>query len=288
MTIHKIAVIGAGVMGTGIAIDFASYGYDVILKDISRDILDKAKEKIAEDLPALGFRKERLRDLSLDDLLEHITFTTSYDGFKDVDLVVENVTEQFDVKKIVFGELANECREDAIIAVNTSCLSITRMGSLVPNPARVIGTHFMNPVPLKKLVETIRGHHTSEETIASISEFLGKVEKTPVVVNDYPGFVTNRVMMLMINEAAYVVQDGVASPKDVDKIFRLGFAHSMGPLATADLIGLDTILYSVEVLHESYSDSKYRPCPLLRKMVAAGLLGRKSGKGFFKYPKAEL
>jgi 3-hydroxybutyryl-CoA dehydrogenase len=283
--IRTVGVVGAGVMGSDVALDLACYGYEVVLKDISEEVLHQAKEKIKTDFRLLKLVKPQAKQLTVEDLLSRITFTTAYDDFARVQFVIENVTEEWELKKAVFTELSEVCALQTIYAVNTSCISITKVGSLMPRPENVIGMHFMNPVPMKELVEVIRGEHTSDETVACGEEFLKSFDKVPVVVNDFPGFVTNRVLMLTINECVWTVQDGVAEPKDVDKIFRLGFGHKMGPLATCDLIGLDTILNSLLVLQDSYKDPKFRPCPLLVKMVDAGYLGKKSGKGFFDYSK---
>ncbi|OME89357.1 MULTISPECIES: 3-hydroxyacyl-CoA dehydrogenase family protein [Paenibacillus] len=283
--IRTVGVVGAGVMGSDVALDLACYGYEVVLKDINEDVLHQAKEKIKTDFRLLKLVKPQAKQLTVEDLLSRITFTTAYDDFARVQFVIENVTEEWELKKAVFTELSEVCALQTTYAVNTSCISITKIGSLMPRPENVIGMHFMNPVPMKELVEVIRGEHTSDETVACGEEFLKSFDKVPVVVNDFPGFVTNRVLMLTINECVWTVQDGVAEPKDVDKIFRLGFGHKMGPLATCDLIGLDTILNSLLVLQDSYKDPKFRPCPLLVKMVDAGYLGKKSGKGFFDYSK---
>ncbi|MFE0556339.1 3-hydroxyacyl-CoA dehydrogenase family protein [Paenibacillus lautus] len=283
--IRTVGVVGAGVMGSDVALDLACYGYEVVLKDINEDVLHQAKEKIKTDFRLLKLVKPQAKQLTVEDLLSRITFTTAYDDFARVQFVIENVTEEWELKKAVFTELSEVCALQTTYAVNTSCISITKVGSLMPRPENVIGMHFMNPVPMKELVEVIRGEHTSDETVACGEEFLKSFDKVPVVVNDFPGFVTNRVLMLTINECVWTVQDGVAEPKDVDKIFRLGFGHKMGPLATCDLIGLDTILNSLLVLQDSYKDPKFRPCPLLVKMVDAGYLGKKSGKGFFDYSK---
>ncbi len=280
----KIAVIGAGVMGSDVAFDFSSYGYSVILKDIDEKVIEAASDKIKKDFSLYKMVKpDLMKNITIDDILKNIKFTTKYDDFDSVDMVVENVTEDWQAKKNVYCELRGVCKAGTIYGVNTSCFSITKIGSLLPEPDKVIGIHLMNPVPMKAMVEVIRGYSTTESTIEIMNSALKSLGKTPIVVEDFPGFVTNRVMMLMINECVWTVQDGVAKPRDVDKIFRLGFGHKMGPLATADLIGLDTILNSLIVLYESYNDPKFRPCPLLRKMVDAGLLGKKSGKGFFEY-----
>ena len=283
MTKENVAVIGAGIMGCDIALDLASYGYVVVLKDIDREALERAEKTIHEKFKFFKMMKSRFSKHKLEDMLAHITLDCDYENFSNINFIIENITEDYACKETLYLELRNICSADTIYGVNTSCISITKIGRLMPRPEKVIGMHFMNPVPMIPLVEVIRGYHTSNETIEITRAFLESIEKTCVVVNDFPGFVTNRVLMLTINECIFLVQDQVAEPKDIDKIFKLGFSHKMGPLATADLIGLDTILRSLEVLYASYKDSKYRPCPLLQKMVDAGLLGKKSGKGFFKY-----
>jgi 3-hydroxybutyryl-CoA dehydrogenase len=283
MGIKTIGVIGAGIMGTDIALDLACFGYKVLLKDINDTVLEKAKEKIKKDFKLVKMMKKEVRTLTIDDILSKITFTNSYDNFKEVDFIIENIIEEWEAKKKVYAEFREVCKEDIFYAANTSCISITKIGALMPDPKRVIGIHFMNPVPLKKIAEVIRGFHTSDDTVREMTDFLKTLKKTGVVVNDFPGFVTNRVSHLFMNEAAYLIQDGVAGPKEIDMIFTHGFGHKMGPLATADLIGLDTVVNSINVLYESYQDPKFRCCPLLRKMVDAGLLGKKSGKGFFDY-----
>ncbi|MGX5556793.1 3-hydroxyacyl-CoA dehydrogenase family protein [Bacillus cereus] len=281
--LQTFGVVGAGVMGTDIALDLAGYGYKVILKDIHEEIILRAKEKIRREFRMYQLTQKHLKGLSLDELLSRIVFTTTYEGFEEVDYVIENVTEHWETKRQVYSELREVCREEVYYAVNTSCISITKVAALLPRPELVIGMHFMNPVPLKEMVEVIRGMHTSDDTVTIAEEFLRSCRKTPVVVSDFPGFVTNRVLMLTINECIWTVQDGVSNPQDIDKIFRLGFGHKMGPLATGDLIGLDTILNSLYTLYGQFNDPKFRPAPLLIKMVDAGLLGRKSGKGFFNY-----
>ena len=281
---EKVAVIGAGIMGCDIALDLASYGYSVVLKDIDSDALERAKKKIHEKFKFFKMMKSRFSKYKLEDLLAKVVFDLDYENFRNINFIIENITEDYALKESLYLELRDICSEDIIYGVNTSCISITKIGRLLPRPQNVIGMHFMNPVPMISLVEVIRGYHTSNETIEKTLAFLDSIGKTCVVVNDFPGFVTNRVMMLTINECVWLIQDQVAEPKDIDKIFKLGFSQKMGPLATADLIGLDTILRSLEVLYDSYKDTKYRPCPLLKKMVDAGQLGKKSGKGFFKYP----
>ena len=280
---YKVAVVGAGIMGSDVALDLALNNVSVLLKDVSEEKLKIAREKIASNFRMVKMVKKDIGLNKIDDVLDKIEFTTSYDGFSNLDFVIENVKEVFEVKKEVYAALDAECGAHTLFAANTSCISITAIGALLKSPTRAIGVHFMNPVPLKPMVETIRGFHTSKETETKMVEFLKHIKKNPVVVNDYPGFVANRISHLYMNEAAFVVQDNVASPAQVDSIFKQGYGHAMGPLETADLIGLDTVLDSLHVLYESYKDSKFRPCPLLFKMVNAGLLGRKSGQGFYKY-----
>jgi len=283
MNSKLIAVVGAGVMGSDLALDLALHDYRVILKDITDNALHQAKLNIRNRYRHMKLVKKTWQPSSLDHLLELIRFTTDYSGFEQASFVIENITENQDLKKGVYQELADCCDPDTVFGVNTSCISITLIGSFMPDPGKVVGTHFLNPVPLKSLVEVIQGYHTSQETLDRTKHLLKSLEKVGVVVNDYPGFVTNRVLMLTINECIWLVQDQVASAKDIDTIFKVGFSHKMGPLATADLIGLDTILNSLLVLTDSFKDSKFRPCPLLCKMVAAGTLGQKSGRGFFNY-----
>ena len=279
----NIAVIGAGTIGLDVALDLAINNYSVLLKDVTDSLLDKAMEKIQKSYRFVKMMRKTDPLPSVEEVLQRIKPKTDYGEFGQVELVIENITEAFDAKRKLYLELTEACHENVIYGVNTSCISITRIGSLVVKPENVIGTHFMNPVPLSRLVEVVKGYHTSAETVEYMKKFIKTLRKTCVVVEDFPGFVTNRVMMLMINECICLLQDKVAEPREIETIFKLGFGHKMGPLATADLIGLDTILKSLRVLHESYGDPKYRPCPLLCKMVDAGLLGKKSGKGFFTY-----
>lgn len=283
MDIRVVGVIGAGVMGVGVGQNLAQTGHEVVLVDVSEEILGRAREEIRKNVRFTGMFQKSAKSEGADAVLGRIRFTTSLDDLSGADFVVENVPEKWDIKKEIYPRIDAICPQHAVFAVNTSCYSITRVGSLTKRPDRVIGMHFMNPVPLKPMVEVIRGHHTSEETIETARRFLRQMGKDCIVVNDYPGFVSNRVLMLTINEAVFLVQDGVATAEQVDQLFKTCFGHKMGPLETADLIGLDTILYSIEVLYESYSDSKYRPAPLLKKMVDAGLHGKKNGKGFYDY-----
>ncbi|MCI0729740.1 MAG: 3-hydroxyacyl-CoA dehydrogenase family protein [Chloroflexi bacterium] len=281
---ERVGVIGAGVMGIGVAQNLVQTDHYVVLIDLSNEILERAKAEINKNLRFARLFDKSASQASPAEAMERITFTADYSPLHDVDLVVENVVEKWEVKKQVYAQLDAVCLQPCIFAANTSAISITRIASATRRPDRVIGMHFMNPVPLKPLVEVIRGHHTSEVTIATAKAFLAGMGKECIVVNDSPGFVSNRVLMLTINEAVCLVQEQVASPQEIDHIFKACFGHKMGPLETADLIGLDTILYSIEVLYESFNDSKYRPCPLLKKMVNAGLYGRKNGQGFYRYP----
>ena len=281
MTFTTIGILGAGVMGRGLAQTLAGFGMNVLLVDISAEILDAARREISENM-RLGTLFGKGTD-NIPEALERIVTSTDNGILEAADFVVENITEREDLKKAVYPRLDEICRPEVPFAANTSCISITRIASWTRRPDKVIGMHFMNPVPLKPVVEVIRGFHTSEKTLEESKTFLKQMKKRAVVVEDLPGFVSNRVLMLTINEAVWLVQDQVASPEDVDRIFQSCFSHAMGPLATGDLIGLDTILLSLEALHTAYGDPKFRPCPLLCKMVDAGLLGRKNGKGFFTY-----
>jgi len=281
MKIQTVGVIGAGVMGTGVAQNLAQTGHDVVLIDISTDILERAEEEIRNNirLQSLFNRGAKVPG----DAIEKITFTTDYQMLENADFVVENVVEKWGVKQEVYAQIDSICPEHCVFAANTSAISITRIASATQRADRVVGMHFMNPVPMKKTVEVIRGYHSSDDCMEIAQQFLAQMDKEGIVVNDSPGFVSNRVLMLTVNEAVFLVQDQVASAQDVDQIFKSCFGHQMGPQETADLIGLDTNLYSIEVLYESFNDSKYRPCPLLKKMVDAGLYGRKSGRGFYTY-----
>lgn len=283
MNIEKIGVLGAGIMGRGVAQDLSMAGFKVVLLDIADSILAASKNAMLQDMRFQGLINPKCRVDNPDQILANITFTTDYQQLESVDYIIENVVENWSVKEEVYKKIDGICKPNCIFAVNTSAISITRVASLTKRSNLVVGIHFMNPVPLKKVVEVVRAYHTSEETLDTTRQILTKMNKEGIVVNDWPGFVSNRVLMLTINEAVYLVQDNVANAKDVDRIFKGCFEHKMGPLETADMIGLDTILYSIEVLYESFNDSKYRPCPLLKKMVSAGLLGRKSGQGFYNY-----
>jgi 3-hydroxybutyryl-CoA dehydrogenase len=283
-----VGVIGAGVMGTGVAQDLAQYGFNVVLVDLNDEILERSRQEIRSNVRMSAmFDKESSRDKDPEGVLGRIQTATDYVTLKSVFFVIENVSETWEAKENVYAQLDTVCHEDAVFAADTSCFSITRIAALTRRPDRVLGIHFMNPVPMKPTVEMIRGYHTSEESIQIAEHLLADLGKDYVLVDDSPGFVSNRVLMLTVNEAVFLLHEGVATADQVDEIFRKCFGHKMGPLETADLIGLDTILNSVEVLHDSFGDSKYRPCPLLKKMVDAGLLGRKSGRGFYSYGKGD-
>ncbi len=283
MNIQVVGVVGAGVMGIGVAQNLAQTGYQVILVDISEAILESAEQEIKKNIRFQTLFNKEKKAGSPDEIVKKITFSTNYKLLDSADFVVENVTEKWDIKKEVYAQLDAICPERTVFAANTSAIPITRIASATKRPKNVIGMHFMNPVPMKSMVEVIRGYHTSDSTIEIAKSFLAQMGKECIIVNDSPGFVSNRVLMLTINEAIFLLQERVASASDVDKIFKTCFGHKMGPLETADLIGLDTILLSIEVLYESFKDSKYRPCPLLKQMVEAGLYGQKSKQGFYVY-----
>lgn len=278
-----VGVVGAGVMGVGVAQNLAQTKHHVLLIDVSEAILERAKQEIKNNLRFQGFFQKTEKAENLDEILNRIKFSTDYQVLEQAEFVIENTTEKWEIKQEVYGKIDAICPKDSVFAANTSAIPITRIASVTKRADKVVGMHFMNPVPMKPMVEAIRGYHTSEETIETAKKLLARMGKECIIVNDAPGFVSNRVLMLTINEAIFVVQDRVASAEEVDLIFKTCFGHKMGPLETADLIGLDTILYSIEVLYESFNDSKYRPCTLLKKMVDAGLHGRKSGKGFYTY-----
>ncbi|MEM7352908.1 MAG: 3-hydroxyacyl-CoA dehydrogenase family protein [Acidobacteriota bacterium] len=285
--LETVAVIGAGVMGVGVAQSLSQHGHRVVVVDLDDDILERASAEIRKNLRMQSLFQKRSGSQSAgptaDEVLQRITFTTDDERLAEADFVIENVVEKPEIKKEVYGRLDKVCPEACVFGVNTSAISITRVGSWTQRPDRVVGMHFMNPVPLKPVVEVIRGHRTSQQTLDTALALLASMGKEGIVVKDMPGFVSNRVLMLTVNEAIFLVQDDVAPAEDVDRLFKTCFGHKMGPLETGDLIGLDTILDSLIVLYESYNDDKFRPCPLLKKMVHAGLLGRKSGEGFYRY-----
>ncbi len=282
-----IAVIGAGTMGNGIAHTFAQSGFTVKLIDVSEKSLDKGMTTIAANLDRMVAKGTISEDDKLKTISNIITYTDIKDGVVGVDLVVEAATENIDLKLNIFKQLNEACAHDTILATNTSSISITQIGAVVTHPERVIGMHFMNPVPIMKLVEIIRGYNTSDhvtKTIMTLSEQLGKV---PVEVNDYPGFVANRILMPMINESIETLYNGVAGVYEIDTVMKLGMAHPMGPLQLADFIGLDVCLAILHVMHDGFKNPKYAPCPLLVNMVRAGKLGVKSGEGFYDYSESK-
>lgn len=283
LKMKNVAVIGAGTMGNGIAHTFAQFGYKVNLIDISQDSLDRGMATITKNLDRMVAKEKISEDDKNATLANITTYTEMIKGVEDVELVVEAATENIDLKLKIFEDLSKMTHEDVILATNTSSISITKIASVTNRPDKVIGMHFMNPVPIMKLVEIIRGYSTSDEVTETIMDTSRKLNKVPVEVNDYPGFVANRILMPMINEAIITLHEGVAGVEEIDTVMKLGMAHPMGPLQLADFIGLDVCLAIMEVLYEGFGNPKYAPCPLLVNMVTAGKLGVKSGEGFYSW-----
>ncbi|MBU9713974.1 3-hydroxybutyryl-CoA dehydrogenase [Evansella tamaricis] len=282
MNIKKVMVVGAGQMGSGIAQVCAMNGYEVILHDLKDEFVERGLTGIRKQL-LRQVDKERITAEQMQNFLQNIQSSTQLKNVEQADMVIEAAIENMEIKKNLFAQLDELAPEHTILATNTSSLPITEIAAVTKRPEKVIGMHFMNPVPVMKLVEIIRGLATSQEVYLTVRDMAAKLQKTSVEVNDFPGFVSNRILMPMINEAIFTVYEGVASPEDVDEVMKLGMNHPMGPLTLADFIGLDTCLYIMETLQEGFGDDKYRPCPLLRKYVKAGWLGRKTGRGFYIY-----
>ena len=282
MEINKVMVIGAGQMGSGIAQVHAMAGMNVVLHDLKREFVEKGFASITKNL-SRQVEKGRMTETEKSEMLDRIRLSTDLTNASDVDIVIEAAVENMKIKSELFAELDQIAPAHAILATNTSSLPITEIAAATNRPDKVIGMHFMNPVPVMKLVEVIRGLATADDVYENVEALSKRLGKTPVEVNDFPGFVSNRILMPMINEAIFTVYEGVATPEAVDEVMKLGMNHPMGPLTLADFIGLDTCLYIMETLHEGFGDDKYRPCPLLRKYVKAGWLGKKSGRGFYQY-----
>jgi 3-hydroxybutyryl-CoA dehydrogenase len=284
MEFRRIGVLGAGNIGIGVVTDLVVHGISAVVVDISEDILKRAQIEVLNNVRFVPMFSKTLPRLTRDEALQRMTLTTDLKDVAHCDFIIENVTEDWEVKKPVYEELDRLAPPEVCFGANTSCISITQLGSATRRPANVVGIHLMNPVHLKPTVEVIRGFHTSERTVDTLLQLFSLLDKEAIIVQDLPGFVSNRISHLFMNEAAFVLQDNVATADNIDMIFKKCFGHKMGPLETADLIGLDTVVRSLDVLYESFQDPKYRCCPLLRKLVHAGHLGRKTGKGFHVYP----
>src|ERR1700677_1114263 len=284
MEIKKVAVLGAGNIGVGVVTDLILHGIDAVVVDVSAETLDRAKAQILDNVRYAPMLSKSLPKMAKDEALRRTKLTTQLSDVASCDFVIENVTEDWGIKRKVYQDLDRILPPEVCCGANTSCLSITQIGSVTGRAANIGGIHLMNPVLSQPTVEVIRGFHTSERTLNVLLQLFSQLKKDPIIVEDMPGFVSNRISHLFMNEAAFVLQDQVAKPEQIDAIFKKCFGHTMGPLETADLIGLDTVVRSLDVLYESYQDPKYRVCPLMRKLVHAGRLGRKAGKGFYEYP----
>ena len=280
--VNNVGVIGAGQMGAGIAQVCAAIGKNVMLCDIKQDFLDNGIGTITKNL-ARSVSKERINQDDMDNTLVNVSTTLELNDLNSCDIVIEAIVENIDIKKRLFSDFGNICEEKTILASNTSSIPIGMLAEASGRPAKVVGMHFMNPVPVMKLVEVIRAKNTSDDTFNTTFQLAEDLSKVPVLVNDFPGFVSNRILLPMLNEAMFCVMEGVAEPEAIDTVMKLGMSHPMGPLTLADFIGLDTCLAIMEVLHRDFNDDKYRPCPLLKEMVEQGKLGKKSGEGFYKY-----
>jgi len=286
MEFRRIGVLGAGNIGIGVVTDLVLHGISAVVVDISEDILKRAQTEVLNNVRFVPLLSKTLPRITKDEALQRMALTTDLGDVASCDFVIENVTENWEIKKLVYEQLERVIPSEVCFAANTSCISITQIGSATKRPANVIGLHFMNPVHLMPTVEVIRGFHTSDRAVDTLLQLFSRLNKEAIIVEDLPGFVSNRISHLFMNEAAFVLQDQVASAEKIDMIFKKCFGHKMGPLETADLIGLDTVMRSLDVLYDSFQDTKYRCCPLLRKLVHAGHLGRKTGKGFHVYPDA--
>jgi 3-hydroxybutyryl-CoA dehydrogenase len=282
--LERVGVLGAGNIGIGVVTDLVLHGLDAVVVDISKEQLKTAEAEVLKNIRFAPLLLKSAPRVTREDALKRLMFTEDLTDVASCDFVIENVTENWDTKRRVYESLDRVAPPAVCFGANTSCISITRLASVTKRPAQVVGIHLMNPVHLKPTVEVIRGHHTSDDTIGILKQLFAQLRKEAMVVGDLPGFVSNRISHLFMNEAAFVFQDGLATAAEIDMIFKKCFGHKMGPLETADLIGLDTVMHSLDVLYDSYHDPKFRCCPLLRKMVDAGLLGRKTGRGFHVYP----